>query len=171
MPTTENALDTGIASRSAPPTLTLDLRLMPRLDLVLWTSVLIVGVGVGIAGGPERLRVAARFVTLATVALLFGAGVVYLLRLRCRLEVASPYRTICWSIGKHQQQLALDRIRGVTTQVDATTDGPSYHVAFELTSGGRVHLSDYSWGAPHAEQLARQVRGFLDLVALSAAQR
>jgi hypothetical protein len=170
MPTTENALDTGIASRSGPPTLTLDLRLMPRLDLVLWTSVLIVGVGVGIAGGPERLRVAASVVTLATVGLL-GAGLVYLLRLRCRLEVASPYRTMCWSIGKQHQHLALDHIRGVTTQVDETTDGPAYHVAFELKSGGRVQLSGCSWGAFHAEQLARRVREFLDLVALTAAQR
>jgi hypothetical protein len=166
----ENVLDSAIDSDAAPPTLTLDLCLMPRLGVVLGASVLIVGVGVGIAGGPERLRVMASVVVLVTVALL-GAVLVYLLRLPCRLEVAAPYRTMCWSIGKHHQRLALEHILRVTTLVDETSDEPAYHVAFELKSGHRVRLSGYSWGERHAEKLARQVREFLEYVARAAAER
>ncbi|MBN1610786.1 MAG: hypothetical protein JW940_29415 [Polyangiaceae bacterium] len=167
---TENASDSGIDSRAAPPTLTLDLCLMPRLGVVLGASVLIVGVGVGIAGGPGRLRVMASVIVLVTVALL-GAVLVYLLRLHCRLEVASPYRTVRWSIRKQQQQLALDHILRVMTLVDEMSDEPAYHVAFELKSGSRIRLSGYSWGERHAEQLARQVRDFLEYVARTAATR
>jgi hypothetical protein len=167
---TEEAFDSGIDSDAAPPTLTLDLRLMPRLGVALGASVLIAGVGVGVAGGPERLRDIASVGALVTVALL-GAALVYVLRLHCRLEVASPYRTVCWSIGNAHQQLALDHILRVTTLVDETSDEPAYHVAFELKSGGRVRLSGYSWGVRYAEKLARQVREFLEYATQTAVER
>jgi len=164
----EYALDSAIESGTESPTLTLDLRLMPRLGAVLGASVLIVSVGVGIAGAPERLRVMVSVVMLVIFALL-GAVLVYFLRLSCRFEVAAPYRTVRWSIGKHHQQLALNHILRVTTLVDKTSDEPAYHVVFELKSGHCVRLSGYSWGERHAEKLARQVREFLEYVARAAA--
>ena len=167
---TENALNGGIDSDAAPPTLTLDLRLMPRLGVALGASVLIAGVGVGIAGGPARLRDVASVGVLVTGALL-GALLVYVLRLHCRLEVPSPYRTVCWSIRNEHQQLALDHILRVTTLVDESSDQPAYHVAFELKSGGRVRLSGHSWGARYAEKLAGQVREFLEHVTQTAVER
>jgi hypothetical protein len=119
--------------------------------------------GVGVAAAPEKHRVLTIVVELVVAACL-GSLFAYFLRLRCRMQVPWPYRSLRWSIRQERHQLALREIAQVTTLLDDTSDEPAHHVVFELRSGKYVRLSDYSWRVHHAAKLARRVNEFLEAV-------
>jgi hypothetical protein len=143
--------------------LSTDIRLMPRLSLVIGAIVFATSMAVGISAAPKE-HIVLTSVVLLLVAVLLGAGTVYFLRLRCRFEVPSPYRTLHWWIGKEHQQLLLDQIARVTIRLDQNSDEPAYHVVFELKHCRYVPLTSYSWGTRHADRLCRQIRQFLETV-------
>lgn len=136
---------------------------MPRRGLVVGSLVLMAGNGVFIAFAPEEYRVIT-IITVLIVAALLGSLFAYFLRLRCRVEIPWPYRSVRWSVRKERNQLALREVVRVTTLLDKTSDEAAHHVVFELKNGQHVRLSDYSWAIPHAAKLARRIGEFLEQV-------
>jgi hypothetical protein len=147
------------------------LRLMPRLLPVLGGLVLAASMGLGIAAAPREFKILTAVVELV-IAFGLGAMFVHFLRLRCRIELPWPYRTLNWSTrrsGEDRRHVEIESIAGITTPVDETSDEPAHYVAFELKDGRRVLLSNYSWEKGHAEKLAEQLCRFLDRAARASA--
>jgi hypothetical protein len=143
------------------PPVTATFRLTPRLLLAGGGLVLAAVVAFGIVMAPRESRILAAILALPFAAGL-GALFVHFLSLRCRLELAHPYRTLSLSIGRTQKHIELASIASVTTPLDERADEVAHHVALELRDGRRILLHDDSWGRRHAERLAAELRQFLD---------